>query len=195
MDLNAFFPTIVGSIRNPDHNLLEQDLTNHCLTLRKNVISGGDGWLSNKTFNTSDGRYDLHADTKFKKINSWVESQFKEYCNLLDIETDIWQNTGAWLNIYEKYDFQENHVHPTSTLSGIYLLCNSLGGARIFLNSPINNMYYNRKKTKRQEMADKIIVNPKPGTLIIFPSYLNHAVERHDIDDIRISLSYNFRNF
>ena len=97
-------------------------------------------------------------------------------------------------NIYNKYDFQEIHVHPTSSLSAIYILTCSKNGARIFFNSPINNMYYIKKTMNTEDTVSQIICNSIPGTLLIFPSYLPHAVERHDCDELRISLSYNYKN-
>jgi uncharacterized protein (TIGR02466 family) len=193
MDLNLFFPTIIGSIKNPNHDKIEENLINHCLSIKNFSPSGGKGWLSNKTYNTSDGKYDLNSDPLFSSINNWVKSQVYTYCNALNIITDTIIENGSWLNIYTKNDFQETHVHPTSVISAIYILsCDNLG-AKLFFNSPINNMYYIKKKIEKQEMSDQVICLPVPGTLFIFPSYLPHAVERHETESLRISLSYNYR--
>lgn len=193
MDLNSFFPTIIGSIVNPNHNLHYENLLPHCVSVKQKVKSGGKGWLSNKTYNTSNGQYDLFSDSKFTALNDWVTKQIILYCNQLGITSDCLSNNGSWFNIYYRNDFQETHVHPTSVISAIYILTCSNDGARIFFNSPVNNMYHVRKKVEKQEMVDQIICSSTPGTLIIFPSYLPHAVERHESDEIRISLSYNFK--
>lgn len=193
MDLNLFFPTIIGSVVNPNHNLYYETLLSHCINIKQNIKSGGQGWLSNKTYNTSDGQYDLFSDNKFNDLNEWVKNQVTQYCNQLGIISNCLSNNGSWFNIYYRNDFQETHVHPTSVISAIYILTCSNDGARIFFNSPINGMYHVLKKTEKQEMVDKIICSSNPGTLIIFPSYLPHSVERHESDQIRISLSYNYK--
>lgn len=193
MDLNSFFPTIIGSEINPNHHLHYETLLPHCVNIKQNVKSGGQGWLSNNTYNTSDGQYDLFSDIKFKELNQWVTEQVTIYCDKLGIITNCLSNNGSWFNIYTRNDFQETHVHPTSVISAIYILTCSDNGARIFFNSPLNNMYHVKKKVEKKEMIDQIICKSNPGTLIIFPSYLPHAVERHDSDEIRISLSYNYK--
>lgn len=193
MDLNLFFPTILGSLINPLHDKIQDKLIKHCLEIKKNIKPGGNGWLSNKTYNTSDGKYDLTTDSEFEEINKWVNNNVHEYCKQLQIHTETLSDNGSWFNIYEQNDFQEIHVHPTSVISAIYILTCSENGARIFFNSPVNNMYYVKKTVKKQEMADQIICNSTPGTLIIFPSYLPHAVERHETDTLRISFSYNYK--
>jgi uncharacterized protein (TIGR02466 family) len=193
MDINAFFPTLIGSTTYSDHNDIQEELILHCINLKSQITSGGKGWLSNKTYNTSDGRYNIFLDDKFKKLNDWVTNKIYEYCRKVNIDSSTLIVNGAWFNVYERNDFQENHVHPTSVVSAIYILTCSDDGARIFLNTPVNNMYYVKKTKDSHETISQVICKSIPGTLIIFPSYLSHAVERHDSDDIRISLSYNFK--
>jgi uncharacterized protein (TIGR02466 family) len=193
MDINSFFPTLIGNAINPDHKNLEEDLVQYCINLKSVIQPGGQGWLSNKTYNTSNGKYEIINDEKFKPLNDWVFEKVCEYCNSLDIETSTLKPNGSWFNIYERFDFQENHVHPTSVISAIYILTCGEDGAKVFFNSPISNMYYVKKHIKKQEMVDQINCKSIPGTLIIFPSYLLHAVERHDSNHIRISLSYNYK--
>lgn len=193
MDLNHFFPTIVGSSKNPNHDNIEKRLIDHCLTIKNKVSPGGMGWLSNKTYNTSDGKYEIVSDIEFSNLNDWVNKQVIEYCENLNINTNTLSNNGSWFNIYNKNDFQETHVHPSSVISAIYVLTCDYDGAKIYFNSPINNMYHVKKSRQKVEMVDQIICKSIPGTLLIFPSYLPHAVERHESDNIRISLSYNYK--
>jgi uncharacterized protein (TIGR02466 family) len=193
MKLNYFFPTIVGSAINESHESCQDDLIQHCLVLKKQIESGGQGWISNKTYNTSDGKYEIYHDDKFSSLNNWVETQIKDYCNELDIDYTNLKNNGSWFNIYQKNDYQEKHVHPTSVISAIYILTCSDDGAKVFFTTPVSGMYHVKKTVRKQELADQIRCESIPGTLLIFPSHLTHAVERHDSDSLRITLSYNFK--
>lgn len=192
MQLNSFFPTIIGNATYENHNVVVADLIKHCFDVKRTVPPGGQGWLSNKTYNTSNGQYDIVKDPVFTELNNWVRKQVEYYCENLSIDINSLRNNGSWFNIYAKYDFQETHVHPTSSLSAIYILACAEDGARVFFNSPLNSMYHIKKTVQKQEMIDQVICNSIPGTLIIFPSYLPHAVERHESDKPRISLSYNY---
>lgn len=192
MQLNSFFPTIIGNATYSGHNAIVEDLVKHCFEVKKTVKPGGQGWLSNKTYNTSNGRYDIVKDNAFTILNNWVKQQVDLYCENLDIDVGSLRNNGSWFNIYAKYDFQETHVHPTSAISAIYILACADDGARVFFNSPLNSMYNIKKTVQKQEMVDQVICTSIPGTLLIFPSYLPHAVERHESDAPRISLSYNY---
>lgn len=194
MEFNSFFPTIVGNARYHDHDVIASSLIEHCIKVKETVSSGGQGWVSNKTYNTSNGKHDIIGDNAFQTLNVWVRQQIEIYCNNLNIDITNLQDNGSWFNIYTRYDFQETHVHPTSAISAIYILACSDDGARIFLNSPISNMYHIKKTVEKQEMVDQVICKSIPGTLVIFPSYLPHAVERHESDNLRISLSYNYKN-
>jgi uncharacterized protein (TIGR02466 family) len=193
MDINEFFPTLLGSVINPDHDVIQEELVKHCLQLKTEISSGGKGWLSNKTYNTSDGKYNIFLDDKFKNLNDWVKDKIYEYCSKVNIDTSTITSNGSWFNIYGRNDFQENHVHPTSVISAIYILTCSDDGAMLFFNSPVNNMYHVKKTNETQQTVGQIICKSIPGTLIIFPSHLSHAVERHESDHLRISLSYNFK--
>lgn len=193
MDINSFFPTLIGSAINPDHDNIQESLVNHCIQLKSKINSGGQGWLSKKTYNTSDGKYDINRDVNFSSLNSWINKKIHEYCLKVDISTNDLTENGSWFNIYERNDFQENHVHPTSVVSAIYILTCDKDGARIFFNSPVSNMYHVKKSNQSHETTSQVTCKSIPGTLLVFPSYLLHAVERHESDNIRISLSYNFK--
>lgn len=193
MKFNDFFPTVIANEKFEDHDKNEDELVEHCLNLKSKIVSGGQGWVSNKTYNTSDGRYDVFKDEKFKLLNEWGCEKVKIYCLYLNIDDSKLKNTGSWFNVYQKYDFQENHVHPNSIISTIYILKASENAAKIHFVTPLNNMFHVEYTRQEQKNVQKITCQSIPGTLIIFPSYLPHSVERHDSDNLRISLSYNFK--
>ena len=50
-----------------------------------------------------------------------------------------------------------------------------------------------RYKQFRDDTFQTVFYTPQPGMILIFRSYLEHCVEKHDSDSERITLSYNFR--
>jgi uncharacterized protein (TIGR02466 family) len=193
MKFDAFFSTIIANDNFKQHLDIESELISHCLYVKTHIQSGGKGWISNKTYNTSDGKYEIYSDKKFTRLNEWVTEKINAYCIETGIDNTQLQNSGSWFNIYRQNDYQEKHVHPNSIISAIYILKAPLNSSKIHFITPLNEMFYVKYKQQHQQLVQKISCESIPGTLIVFPSYLPHSVERHESDDLRISLSYNFK--
>ena len=193
MKFDAFFSTIIANATFDQHQTIEPALFEYCTKLQPTVPSGGQNWISNKTYNTSDGRHEIFNDSTFHDLNQWVVEQVNDYCYNLGIDTDSLQNNGSWFNIYQKYDYQEKHVHPTSIVSAIYILTAANDAAKIHFSTPLSEMFHVKRSQQHQQLLQQIACESVPGTLIVFPSYLPHSVERHESDAPRISLSYNFK--
>ena len=106
-----------------------------------------------------------------------------------------------WININEKYHYNEWHTHGFSTLTGAYYIKHdnsSENGDIVFKNpfgSYISDIYWPREFVERwnETTSDQISVTPKSNMLLIFPSWLEHKVEINLKDDTRISSSFNSR--
>lgn len=193
MKFDAFFSTIIANDKFDQHTSIENMLVQHCTDLQSTVASGGQGWISNKTYNTSDGQYEIYKDSEFDSLNQWVTDQVYAYCDGVGIDRTQLQSSGSWFNIYRRGDYQEKHVHPNSVISAIYILTATPDAAKIYFSTPLNDMFYVKHSQQHQQLVQQISCESVPGTLIVFPSYLPHSVERHDSDNVRISLSYNFK--
>ena len=61
------------------------------------------------------------------------------------------------------------------------------------LISPIYDVANKPQSNENNPMTwDKVLFKPALGTLIIFPSWVRHCVERQENNGPRISLAYNF---
>jgi hypothetical protein len=109
MHIEKFFPTLIGITDYEHHNLIEDKLSNKCLSLKEKIKKGGENWVSNKTYNTIS-TYDLNKDNDFKELNDWVITQIEEYASIFKYRNKFYCES-AWFNIYNKYDFQETHNH------------------------------------------------------------------------------------
>ncbi len=111
-----------------------------------------------------------------------------------------------WYNVNRKYNYNHQHYHPTSVLSGVlYLKVPSNSGRIVFLRAPSeadrmdfltayqsNNDCFFPDNSHSNTIHYKV---PEENLLFIFPSHLEHYVEQNltaDKDDIRISLSFNY---
>jgi uncharacterized protein (TIGR02466 family) len=108
--------------------------------------------------------------------------------------------TGMWSNVQESGMMHHVHQHPNSFLSGVLYIsipeCENPG--RIHFTDPrqAKNMVYADFKKESCISSRTIWIKPTTGTLLLFPSWLEHGTEHfisNNKDDIRVSLSFNYR--
>ena len=107
-----------------------------------------------------------------------------------------WSLKEMWVNVLDPGGHQAMHNHANSFISGVvYLTPTHPGSQTVFMRSPggsdflFRNDHLAVKPTPYS--ADKwISPAPLPGDMILFPSYLLHAVPPNQ-GQRRISLSFN----
>ncbi len=95
----------------------------------------------------------------------------------------------------ETPDFNEMHTHPGATWSGVYYVDHGeshpdTDGTAIQLSDPNparTNLFF------PELLCQNIHFRPSPGLMILFPSYIPHAVPPHRGDRPRISIAFNVR--
>jgi hypothetical protein len=136
--IENFWPTQIGFYDNPNHKKIEKKLINECLKIKKNTTTGGKKWLSEKTYNTSDGVYDIVTKKNFKEINDFVFKCVENYVKEVGLNININHKDG-WFNIYEKGNFQESHTHYTYIISAVYFLKSDVNSSKLFFFSPFKD--------------------------------------------------------
>ena len=101
--------------------------------------------------------------------------------------------TEMWSIINRRNSYNESHIHPNNFLSSVYYVEAPKDSGSIIFNNP-NQVSRNRypldiKKTEFSANLQKI--EPKEGTLLLFPSYLWHSVEENKSDEDRVIISFN----
>lgn len=107
-----------------------------------------------------------------------------------------WQ-IGGWANVNRNGHYNQLHVHPNSTWSGVYYVDageappdgNDYAGA-LTLHSPnlvMGNTFFTRV------LPDREFIRPETGLMILFPSFMQHSVEPYHGERPRISLAFNAR--
>ena len=107
-----------------------------------------------------------------------------------------WALKEMWVNVLDAGGHQAMHNHANSFISGVvYLTTTHPSSQTVFMKSPGGTDFLFRNDhantTPGPFSADKwISPAPQPGDLVLFPSYLMHAVP-HNQGARRISLSFN----
>jgi uncharacterized protein (TIGR02466 family) len=107
-----------------------------------------------------------------------------------------WGLKEMWVNVLERGGRQAMHNHANSFISGVVYLTPTHPSSRtVFMKSPGGHDFSFKNDhagiTPNQFSADKwVSPEPAPGDLVLFPSYLMHAVPPNQ-GERRITLSFN----
>jgi uncharacterized protein (TIGR02466 family) len=107
-----------------------------------------------------------------------------------------WSIKEMWVNVLDHGGRQAMHNHANSFISGVvYLTPVHAGAETVFMKSPGGTDFAFRndhaRTTPGPYSADKwVSPPPSPGDLVLFPSYLMHAVPPNP-GGRRISLAFN----
>ena len=148
-------------------------------------ISNKGGWQSNT----------IPFNNVFN-LMSEIMLHIKDYTSVLNIRKGCHINfTNQWVNINNKHSYNVPHAH-NGFISGVYYV-NGLG---------VNHgklLLHHSDKTKtlawHQEWFEDyndvnchtFEITPKSGLLVLFPSWLEHSVDRNTLNEDRVSLSFN----
>ncbi len=119
-----------------------------------------------------------------------------DFGELLFAERIGWSVKEMWVNVLDTGGRQAMHNHANSFISGVvYLTATHPASQTVFMKSPggsdfaFRNDHANTKPGPYN--ADKwVSPAPQPGDLVLFPSYLMHAVPPN-LGGRRITLAFN----
>ena len=99
---------------------------------------------------------------------------------------------NPWLNLYERGYYQELHCHKGNDLSSIFFVNDGINFSELFFyDRNANNFSDNFEELISYESTTNIPY--KKGDIIFFPSHTLHGVTSHQNDEIRKTLSVNFK--
>jgi len=104
----------------------------------------------------------------------------------------------AWANVSRKHHFHRLHNHPGNAWSGAYYVDSGTpgnspgeGGGTLELVDP--RPFTEMTFVPGNPFGQRIPIQPVPGMLVLFPSFLYHFVNPHIGEGERISIAFNAR--
>ena len=101
---------------------------------------------------------------------------------------------SLWINVMAPGGVHAAHIHPHSAVSGTYYVALPKGSSAIRFEDPRLGLMM-AAPAKRATARDKpfVTLTPKPGTLLLWESWLRHDVPPHGGRGQRVSVSFNYR--
>ena len=187
-DVIPMFPTLVWKIqlKAEFHAVIDAKILATLEGVRRDLpeIGLGQGWQSDQT---------LHEREELRDLISCVGNVTKGILRFLRIGYDAFEITGCWATVLAKRAMHKAHSHPNNFLSGVYYVRTQPGADTINFHDPRNQASVIRPPVVEltAENTDQVVVRVTNGTLLLFPSYLEHSVDTNMSEEERISVSFN----
>ena len=102
---------------------------------------------------------------------------------------------SMWVNVLSQGGSHTSHLHTNAVLSGTYYVTVPEGSAPIVFEDPRHALMMAappRKMSAPHEVQTNVSEKARPGTLLLWESWLRHEVPLNRAERERISVSFNY---
>jgi len=187
-DVLSLFPTFVWNLQlNTEHyEAINAELLEVLNRIRQSLptLEPGEAWQSHQ---------EIHKFDEFGDLVSCINRATRGILRFLKIGYDAFEITACWASISTPGASHGIHSHPNNFLSGVYYLQTQPGADTINFHDPRVQTSIIRPPVTEltAQNTDQVVVRVRNGTLLVFPSYLQHSVDFNKSDKERISISFN----
>jgi uncharacterized protein (TIGR02466 family) len=147
-------------------------------------LAPGQGWQSGQA---------LHRLDDFRDLVACIDDGVASILRFLRIGDQPCEITGCWATVLAHGAAHKLHSHPNNYLSGVYYVRTWPGADTINFHDPRRQTSVIRPPVFEltAENTDQVVVKVTDGTLLMFPSYLEHSVDANTSGEERVSISFN----
>ena len=102
---------------------------------------------------------------------------------------------SLWVNLLKNSGHHSGHIHPHSILSGTFYVEAPPGSGAIRFEDPRLPMMMaapQRRDDAPESLKSFVTIEPRPGLLLLWESFLRHEVMPGNAKADRLSISFNF---
>jgi len=186
-ELLPLFPTFVwkAELKASDAQPLNRQILDALgeLAAPLETLRPGENWQSD---------HDLHHNPGFSTLADLVLAGAGEVLHALHVPQRL-VITGCWANLNAPGTGHRLHSHRNNFLSGAYYVQVQDGADTInFFDPKVQAGVMRPAAAQPNEFNTEVaMVRVSPGSLILFPAWLQHAVDVNRSKGVRISMSFN----
>ncbi len=135
-------------------------------------------------------------DEHYRTIGNKAQEYLRDFGFLLFGENLRWHIKEIWMNRLSSGGHQSMHTHANSFISGVLYLTDSDESAKTVFHNTMGTRAYVFSNSHAESAvtpynADRwVATDMQRGDLLLFPSYMLHAVPRNEGDE-RVSIAMN----
>jgi uncharacterized protein (TIGR02466 family) len=188
-------PVLPRGLERFNRELLEQSY------LVRDTDDDGQEWSSTHYINgyTSYGSItDLHRRyPHFEELRAATDKHVKKFARHLemDVQGGHLEMVTCWVNIMPTNTVHSLHLHPLSVISGTYYVSVPRGASSLKFEDPrLSRFMAAPPKLPDAKPRNQIFatLDPKPGQVALWESWLRHEVPPNQSRGDRVSISFNY---
>ena len=188
MSTQYFMPIPIYQVECIDNiNEIQQEIDSVIkdVNFKRSEEWGQTHYLSDTTFTEN-----FIEHNKLITFKSELNKHLQKYCDDLKFKSESFSYymESSWVTLLKKGNYGHIHDHGDSDISGVYYHKTNGDDGNIFFLSPAPT-----SSKPAQICSGRLTFSPRPGSLILFPSWLRHGVETNTTNNIRISVSFNYK--
>lgn len=146
-------------------------------------------WGKIQRLSTSTFENDVLAEHELKLTKKMIIDNVINYCNSIgDDFTKYEYSIRSWFTKNYKGDYSQQHNHGSSDISGVYYFKTSGVDGDIYFSNPNRALDCSFINWNSESIW---FHKPAEGKIILFPSWLEHGVQKNLTEYNRISLAFN----
>jgi uncharacterized protein (TIGR02466 family) len=179
---------------------LNDDLRTACLSIAKDDRAGQEWCRANAYvgYTSYSSLNDLTVRApQFAELESALDKHVATFARELhfDLGRKKLKLDSVWINILKPGGVHTAHIHPYSVISGTYYVVVPKGSSALKLEDPRLGLMMAappKKTSAPREAQTFVYLEPKPGAIVLFESWLRHEVPPSQAREDRISISFNY---
>jgi len=190
--MRLLFPTVTHEIQVKNFKSIKSELVQFAYGEKAKdphgiTLSNMGGWQS-------QSHYNRHDNILLSTISKSLAPYFKR--NIVDMSKEIHYN-NMWININKKGDYNATHDHPNCHMAGVFWIHSPGECGLLELQNPhsfsmgTEMMMYTEEFQKKSNAYPVYMFPPTEGSILLFPSCINHRVTVNESDGERVSSAFN----
>tara|TARA_B100001250_G_scaffold406054_1_gene424512 strand:+ start:165 stop:845 length:681 start_codon:yes stop_codon:yes gene_type:complete len=115
-----------------------------------------------------------------------LRMHISRYCTELNYSRTAYQFVNSWMTLFDEGDYAHIHNHNDVDFSGVYYYHKEENAQDFFFESPVEGA-----KLSSAYYGGRIYPSTKTGSLMLFPGWLYHGVDKIESNKKRYSVSFN----
>ena len=131
----------------------------------------------------------------FAELVTHLDAHVRKFARALDFQRTALKLDSLWINVMDRGGIHAAHIHPHSAVSGTYYVALPKGASAIRFEDPRLPLMMaapQRRANAARDNRQFVTVEPRPGTILLWESWLRHEVPLNAARGSRISVSFNY---
>jgi len=200
-EVSRLFVTKLYRARLEGAAALNRDLAASCSAIAKDDAAGrrwsrDNGYQGYTSYASLD---DLpKRDPSFGELKKRLDKHAAAFARSLHLDLSGTKLTldSMWINVLNPGGVHTGHVHPHSVLSGTYYVRIPNGASALKLEDPRLPLMMAappRLEDAPDEEQTFVYLEPAPGDVLMWESFIRHEVPPNNAKSARVSVSFNYR--